>query len=238
VAVVTARPSPLLCELHAHTTWSDGVLSIGEAVDLYGAAGFDVLCITDHVVPAGAPCRAVDADGHAAYLEEIEAEAARAARDHGLLVLPGSELTLDDPDPLLAAHAVAVGLRVHVPLDAGIAPAVRRARESGAAIIAAHPYSPESATTAPRRTAAFAADPELRGAVDRFELVNRHDVFDWVARERLPAVATGDFHRPEHLSTWKTLLPCAQTEAAVVGYLRSSLPAYLVRFTADEALAA
>jgi len=236
---VTARPSPLLCELHAHTTWSDGVLTIGEAVDLYGAAGFDVLCITDHVVRPGAASRAVDARGHADYLAEIDAEAARARRDHRLLLLPGLELTYDDPDPLLAAHAVAVGLRVHIALDAGIGAAVRRARESGAAIIAAHPYSRESAATAPRRMAAFAADPELAGAVDRFELVNRHDVFDWVARERLPAVATGDFRRPEHLATWKTLLPCAQTEAAVVGYLRSSLPAYLVRHEpGEQALAA
>jgi hypothetical protein len=27
---------PLLCELHAHTTWSDGDLSLRELVDLYG----------------------------------------------------------------------------------------------------------------------------------------------------------------------------------------------------------
>ena len=68
------------------------------------------------------------------------------------------------------------------------------------------------------------------GAVDRFELVNRHEVFGWVADARLPAVATGDFHRPEHLASWKTLLPCAKAEASVVGYLRSPAPAYLVRF--------
>src|SRR3954453_14143347 len=86
---VTARPSPLLCELHAHTTWSDGVLTIGEAVDLYGAAGFDFLCITDHVVRPGAASRAVEARGHADYLAEIDAEAARARRDHRLLLLPG-----------------------------------------------------------------------------------------------------------------------------------------------------
>ncbi len=42
--------------------------------------------------------------------------------------------------------------------------------------------------------------------------------------------STGDFHRPEHLSSWKTLLPCARTERAVVAYLRSPAPAYLVRF--------
>ena len=43
--------------------------------------------------------------------------------------------------------------------------------------------------------------------------MNRHDVFGWVAEQRLPSVATGDFHRPEHLATWKTLLPCAKDRA-------------------------
>ena len=60
---------PLLCELHAHTTWSDGALSIHELVDLYGRCGFDVLAITDHVVRGAEP---LDFD---AYLTEIDAEA-------------------------------------------------------------------------------------------------------------------------------------------------------------------
>jgi 3',5'-nucleoside bisphosphate phosphatase len=46
-------PGQLLCELHAHTTWSDGALTVPELVDLYGRSGFDVLAITDHVVRAG-----------------------------------------------------------------------------------------------------------------------------------------------------------------------------------------
>jgi len=44
--------------------------------------------------------------------------------------------------------------------------------------------------------------------VHRFELINRHRVFAWVAAAGLSAVANGDFHVPEHVDTWKTLLPC------------------------------
>jgi hypothetical protein len=80
------------------------------------------------------------------------------------VVLPGLELTYDDTDPALAAHAVAVGLAV-----------------------------------------------------------------SWVADRRLPAVASGDFHRREHLATWKTLLPCAKEAGAVVEFLRSPRPASLVQ---------
>jgi hypothetical protein len=69
----------------------------------------------------------------------------------------------------------------------------------------------------------------VRSQVDRWELFNRHDLFGWVAERGLPAVANGDFHRPEHLYGWKTLLPCAKDEAAVVEYLRSPRPAFLTR---------
>jgi len=48
-----ARVSSLLCELHAHTTWSDGELSLPELVDLYGSAGFDVVCLTAHPYELG-----------------------------------------------------------------------------------------------------------------------------------------------------------------------------------------
>jgi len=54
-------------------------------------------------------------------------------------------------------------------------------------------------------------------------------VFAWVASSGLPAVANGDFHVPEHVDTWKTLVPCARTREAVVGFLRSEAPAALTR---------
>ena len=59
-------------------------------------------------------------------------------------------------------------------------------------------------------------------SVDRSELFNRNELFAWVAEHRLPAVANGDFHELAHPYGWKTLLPCAKDERAVVGYLRST----------------
>jgi histidinol phosphatase-like PHP family hydrolase len=74
------RPAPLLCELHAHTTWSDGALSLSELVDLYGGLGFDALAVTDHVCRRDDPwlpdaeCgpRGVHARNFDAYLVAIE----------------------------------------------------------------------------------------------------------------------------------------------------------------------
>ena len=79
---------PLLAELHAHTTWSDGVLTPGELVDLHGRAGFDVLAITDHVVRSEFACH-VRAEMYRDYLAAINAEAERARKQYGMLVLPG-----------------------------------------------------------------------------------------------------------------------------------------------------
>ncbi len=225
----------LLCELHAHTTWSDGSQTIGQLVDTYGHARFDVLCITDHVVrpddpfatPGEGP-RHIHAGNHDSYLAAIEIEAARARVQYDMLVLPGLELTYDDADPMLGAHAVAIGLERFVGVADGIERALGEARRSGAALIAAHPYPVQSAASAPRATARFASDwTEFAPLVDRWELINRRDVFEWVARAGLPAVASGDAHEPGHLLTWKTLIPCRKDRASVVDHLRSPAPAYL-----------
>src|SRR5581483_597983 len=168
--VVATKQSPLLCELHAHTTWSDGALGVRELCDLYGRHGFDVLAVTDHTTLHGN----VQASSFPDYLAEIEAEGERARRLYGLLVLPGLELTHEAPEPEAAGHAVAVGLRSFVGMGAGLEQAVRAARAHGAALVAAHPYTPDDAGRSVRATAAFATDPgRWVPLVDRFELFNR-----------------------------------------------------------------
>jgi 3',5'-nucleoside bisphosphate phosphatase len=228
---------PLLCELHAHTRWSDGELTVAELVDVHGRSGFDVLCVTDHVVRSDDPWRreeglrfsSIEEGTFPLYLSEVEREAARAWRTYGMLVVPGLELTFNDDEPVLAAHAVAVGLRDFVPVDDGIAQAMRTATQAGAAIIAAHPNADEPANIRGRLTKRFSRDAALRGLAHRFELFNRSQLFGWVAEAALPAVASGDFHTPEHLAGWKTLLPSRHDEASVVEYLRSPRPVYLAR---------
>jgi 3',5'-nucleoside bisphosphate phosphatase len=240
------RPGPLLCELHAHTRWSDGALTVAELVDLYGRNGFDVLCVTDHVVRRDDPWldldgwngSAVDAGSWSSYLDEIEREAERAHATYGMIVVPGLELTYNDVRSEEAAHAVAIGLRSFVSVDDGIAEAIETAAEAGAAILAAHPFDRSPHPSSTRLTQRFAGDEALRRLVHRFELFNRTQLFGWVAEAALPAVATGDFHQPDHLAGWKTLVPGPRSEGAVVEYLRTRRPVYLTRLEADETLLA
>jgi hypothetical protein len=62
---------PLLGELHAHTTWSDGSLDLREVVAPDDRNGFAVLAVTDHVnlthdrwLPTWSPPRVVRAGSH------------------------------------------------------------------------------------------------------------------------------------------------------------------------------
>jgi hypothetical protein len=231
----TVSNALLLCELHAHSTWSDGTMTVGELVDRYGALGFDVLCITDHTVRAddASTPRSVGADDWHAYVHELDREAERARRAYGLTLVPGLELSDNHDDPDESAHALALGLRRYVSLDGGIVSAIGTARAAGAAIVAAHPYGPDDVTPL-RATRRFAKElTTFKPLIDRWELFNRREVFGWVAAEGLPGIATGDVHREEHVSSWKTLLPCANDEDAVVAYLRSPLRAHLTPFTTD-----
>ncbi len=121
--MLRTRLSPLLAELHAHTTWSDGILGVPALVDLYGSQGFDVLCITDHTCNG---LTHITAANYHDYLAEIEREAARASEQYGLLVIPGLELTYSGTDPGESAHALAVGLRSFVSVALGIDERSRR----------------------------------------------------------------------------------------------------------------
>jgi predicted metal-dependent phosphoesterase TrpH len=219
----------LLCELHAHTTWSDGFLTLTELVDLYGRHGFDVLCVTDHLLRADNTRYRLRPQSYAHYLASIEREARRAQEQYDLLLIPGLELThvADDADE--AGHALALGLHTLCSVDDGIEGAMLAARNAGAAIVAAHPHGARDDPNRGRTTRWFSRNwQRLDGLVDRYELFNRRQTFGWVAEADLPGIATGDFHRLEHLRTWKTLLPCAKSEQAVIEHLRSSRRAYVV----------
>ena len=219
----------LLCELHAHTTWSDGFLTMTEPVDLYGRHGFDVLCVTDHLLRSDSRRFRLRPQTHAHYIATIQRESRRAREQDDLLLIPGLELTqlADDPDE--AGHALALGLHTLCSVDDGLEPAMLAAREAGAAILAAHPHGARDDPSRGRTTRWFARNwQRLDGLVDRYELFNRRQTFGWVAEAGLPGIATGDFHRLEHLRTRKTLLPCAKNEQAVIEHLRSSRRAYVV----------
>ena len=57
---------------------------------------------------------------------------------------------------------------------------------------------------------------------DAWEVANRTDLFSVVSLSNYPILANGDFHKANHLYSWKTLLPCLKNVEAVKECIRDN----------------
>jgi hypothetical protein len=58
-----------------------------------------------------------------------------------------------------------------------------------------------------------------------------------ISREGLPHMANSDFHRPEHLYAWKTLLKAENRREPVLAELKRGTGIGVLRLTPDVAVA-
>src|SRR5258708_7862799 len=214
--------SMLLADLHIHTTWSDGRLSMPEVVDLFGESGHDVIAITDHLVNTdnvigqvthrfGLTVRRDNVD---AYLEEVEREARRAWDQYRMLVLPGFELTQNRLRRNASAHVLAIGVDDFIPAEGCVEEMLTRANDSGALVVACHPH--EQSDWYANTFYLWNQRDEVSRLIHLWELACRWDLFPPVARARFPFVGNSDFHDRPHLYAWKTLLPCAKNASELL----------------------
>jgi histidinol phosphatase-like PHP family hydrolase len=115
----------LLCDFHVHTTWSDGRLSLGDTIDLYGRTGtFDVIAITDHILmkrdwlaragrvaTLGRRTFGIAEHAFPSYLEALRREAERARATYDMLVIPGAEITQNRLRGKKNAHIIALDIK-------------------------------------------------------------------------------------------------------------------------------
>lgn len=211
----------LLADFHIHTTWSDGVLSIPEVVDLFGRSGHDVIAITDHVVNNDTVIgkasqrfvRSVTAENFHEYRSEIEREKKRALDQYGMVVIAGFELTQNRVKRNNSAHVLALGVDEFISADGTVEDMFVRAQSLGRIVVACHPH--EQSDWFSNTFYLWNRREEVAGLVDLWEVACRWDLFPPVARERFPYVGNSDFHRPEHLHAWKTLVQARKNEQAV-----------------------
>lgn len=110
--------SEVQSELHCHTTWSDGKLSVKEIAQAALERGFKVLAITDHSPSLGVTGGLSIED---IRLQRAEIEAAQSELGESILLLQGAEVeiradgTLDYPDEVLASFDI-VFASLHVSL--------------------------------------------------------------------------------------------------------------------------
>ncbi|HEY6928098.1 MAG TPA: PHP domain-containing protein [Thermoanaerobaculia bacterium] len=233
----------LLCDFHVHTTYSDGALSLSEVVDLFGRSGHDVIAITDHIVNrdnglgkiAHAIRHSLNPETATTYFEEIQREADRAWKTYGMLVISGAELTRNTINRDTSVHILALGLKEFLSADGDPLDLLREIRARGAVSVACHPH--EMSEFYANTFYLWNRRRIVAGLVDLWEIGCRFDLFPVVSREKLPHIANSDFHRPEHLYAWKTLLPAEKSISAVLAALKRATGIGVLRLTPEWAVA-
>ena len=234
----------LLCDFHVHTTWSDGRLTLREVVDLYGQTGrFDVLAITDHILmerdllgragrlmSLGRKHFSVTQSRFEDYMADIEAEAARARRAYGLLVIPGAEITQNRLSGRKNSHIIALNIKEWISADQSARDILEEIRRQDAFSIACHPH--HRTTRRIEISTCFLWDnrKKLADLVDVWEAANRDDLFSVTSLKHYPYVANSDFHKTKHLYSWKTLLRCEKNWESIAAALRANVDVALTLY--------
>jgi 3',5'-nucleoside bisphosphate phosphatase len=227
----------LLCDLHVHTTWSDGRLSIREVVDLYGQTGrFDVIAITDHflmrrdllaragrIMSLGSRRFCVGEDQFAAYHAEIEREAKRAKKQYGFLVVPGAEITQNHLRSKRNSHIVALDIKKWISADQSAEDILREIRRQGALSVACHPHHRPTRRVEIGTSYLWEKRKRIAELVDVWEAANRDDLFSVTSLKHFPYIANSDFHKPKHLYSWKTLVRAEKNWPSIATALRANV---------------
>ncbi|NBR63271.1 MAG: hypothetical protein EBT77_02985 [Verrucomicrobia bacterium] len=228
-APVTGKKQLLMVDLHCHTVYSDGRMSLRELVDFYGRRGFDAMAVTDHVVDKGNLIgRLVDLTGLVMtaedlpeYFRALQEERNRAWIKYRMILFPGMEFNMDGLTAKRSAHLLGVDLKE--PIDPGLKlkEICQAVRAQGGLTIAAHPHH---MTSMWGRDTLFLWErqEEYKPYIDAWEIGNRDDLFNPVGLKRLPFIAGSDFHKPKHLTSWKTLLFCEKDPEAIKACIREN----------------
>ena len=234
----------LLCDFHVHTTWSDGRLSLGDTIDLYGRTGkFDVIAITDHILmkrdwlaragrvaTLGRRTFGIAEHAFPSYLEALHREAERARAAYDMLVIPGAEITQNRLRGKKNAHIIALDIKKYISADQSPDAILREIRQQEALSVACHPHHRTVRRLEISTCYLWDNRRALASLVDVWEAANRDDLFSVTSLKHFPYVASSDFHKPKHLYSWKTLLRCAKDWPSVRQALRDNVDVALTLF--------
>ncbi len=205
----------LLTDLHIHTTFSDGKISLEEVVRIYGEAGFDAIAITDHLFDTQSPRsleiydEGISIKDLNAYFQKIDEVSRWAKENYDLLVIPGLEICnlLED------YHILGIDLKEAINPDQNAEGVIEGIHHQGGLAIASHPhlklsyFMQEDNTSIQRHPLHLWTHREKYfDKFDAWEIANREDLFPVVSLEHLPFVANSDFHERHHLTSWKSLI--------------------------------
>lgn len=216
----------ILADLHVHSTFSDGKMTIPELVDFYGSRGFGCIAVTDHI------CEEKTFLGRAAgylnctltlatfpiYMGILRSEAERAWDRYKMVLVPGFELSKNSISNHRSAHVLGLGVREFVSAEADVVDLARAIRSQGGLAIAAHPVSTRKFE--PQTYHLWNRREELAQELDAWEVASGPVIFEDVRKSGLPMVASSDLHHAGQINSWKTLLECERHPEAVLDAIR------------------
>ncbi|MBC7428601.1 MAG: phosphotransferase [Bacteriovorax sp.] len=204
----------MLTDLHIHSNFSDGKLSIPEIVDFYGPRGFNIIAITDHLCEEetflGKASKVLNKtltkNNFQQYLDLIKSEGSRAMKKYGMLVIAGVELTKNSLSFHRSAHILAIGITKYISADGTIPELIAAIKNQGALAIAAHPVSTKKVEHQTYHL--WDEREELKNLFDAWEVASGPHLFEEVMNSGLPMIANSDFHNEKHIRSWKSLINC------------------------------
>ena len=232
----------MLADLHIHSTFSDGKLTIPELIDFYGSRHFGCIAITDHIcedrsimgIAASYLNCTLTAATFPLYMEIIRSESARAWDRYRMIVIPGFELTKNSWSNDRSAHILGLGVREWMGADGDALDLARGIRAQGALAVAAHPVSTRKFEKQTYHL--WNRREELASELDAWEVASGPILFAEVANSGLPMIATSDLHHPRQINAWKTALDCERHEGAILEAIRRQEVRFqrYAEVTADE----
>ena len=229
-----------LGDLHIHSTFSDGELTVAQLVDLYGRRGFGVIGITDHVCETETVIgktahylkKTLTEESFPEYIDVLREEAERAWRQYQMVVLPGFELSKNYLLNTRSAHIIALGCENFISAHGDVLAMTKAIREQNGLAIAAHPVSTRKWEK--QTLYLWNRREELAEEFDAWEVASGSHFFQEVMESGLPLVASSDLHVREQMNSWKTVFECERTPQAIMDAIRNQQLAF--RYYCDPTL--
>jgi hypothetical protein len=203
-------------DLHIHSTFSDGKLTIPEIVDLYGSRGFGAIAITDHLCETNTFLgkasaymnRTLTPAVFPLYLGILRTEATRAWDKYRMVLIPGIELTKNSVINHSSARILGLGVSEYLPAEADPRELARAIRAQGGVAVASHTQH------------LWSRRDELAGEFDAWEISAGTKLFRDVLATPLPKLAASGMHHPKHVHSWKTVFFGERSPEAVLEAIR------------------
>lgn len=214
-------------DLHLHSTFSDGSLTIQQLVDLCGHNRLDAIAITDHLCATnGIPGKVanylnltLNENNWKDYQREISIIANRAWREYKMLVLPGVEFTRNTFTHGRNAHLLGLGLREFISPNQTEEAWLAAAKATGALTVAAHPMKVMDANS---QTYYLLKNKEkFEPLIDVWEVANGRTFWPEMLNSNYTLIATSDLHVKEKWHGWRTRIDCDKDPEALLASVKN-----------------